>query len=127
MDTKWMAREIGNGLSKLMCLRLAGSPSAEMAEGTAMAWLDALTFNRVWDEERDVPRIRYAFRALGATETEWPTPHDLIRNLPAVEHLPALPAKVVSDEVAQQNIAKIRAMLSESLCPVPSADDVKDE
>lgn len=115
------------GLSKLLCLRLAGCPSEEMIEGTVAAWLDAMTFNRVWDEERDAPRIRYAFRALGATETEWPTPHDLIRNLPPVEQLPALPARAVSDEVAQENIRKIRAMLSEVACPVPEADDVKDE
>lgn len=82
-----------------------------MIPGTVAAWTDALTFNRVWDERRDAQRIRYAFRALGANETEWPSPNDLIRNLPPVQHLPALPAKVVSDEVAQQNINRIRAML----------------
>lgn len=123
----WFAHAITTGLQKLFCLRLPGSPSVDMAPGTVGAWIDALTFNRVWHEERDGPRIVQAFRALAATETEWPSPADLIRNLPRVDELPALPAKVVSDEVAQENIRKIRAMLSESLCPVPDADDVKDE
>lgn len=90
-----------------------------MIEGTAAAWVDALTFNRVWGQERDAPRIREGFRKLCSVCADWPLPADLVRNLPEVQTYPALPAKVVSDEVAQQNIAKIKAMLSESLCPVP--------
>ena len=86
-----------------------------MAQGTVAAWIDALTFNRAWDQERDATRIRHAFRALGATETEWPSPADLIRNLPKVEERLALPAKIVSDEVAQENIRKIHEMLKGEL------------
>lgn len=91
-----------------------------MIPGTVAAWSDALTFNRVWDEGRDAQRIRHAFRALGATESEWPSPSDLVRNLPRVEALLALPAKPVSPEVAQQNIRKIQAMLAEVVQPVPN-------
>jgi len=100
-----------------------------MAQGTVAAWIDALTYNRVWDEIRDRPRIAQAFRALAATQTDWPTPADLIRNMPKAEELPALPAKVVSDEVAQRNIAEIRRMLDESnaVWPVYRSADVEDE
>lgn len=98
-----------------------------MAPGTVAAWIDALTYNRVWDEYRDAPRITQAFRALAATQTDWPSPADLLRNMPKAEEFAALPAKVVSDEVAQQNIAKIRAMLSDTTWPVYSTADVEDE
>lgn len=82
-----------------------------MIEGTALAWLDALTFNRVWDEQRDAPRIRQAFRALGATCREWPSPVDLVTHLPKVEELLALPSKPVSHVTAQENIERIKRML----------------
>lgn len=112
------------GLSKLLCLRLPGCPASDMVEGTVAAWIDALTFNRAWDQERDAPRIRYAFRVLGSSASEWPVPADLMRSMPPVQDLAALPAKVVSDEVAQQNIAKIRSLLSDATCPIPDAEDV---
>jgi hypothetical protein len=98
-----------------------------MIEITVGTWIESLTFNRVWDEERDTPRIRYAFKVLCTSCDHWPAPKNLIEHLPSVHELTALPAKVVSDEVAQENIAKIKAMLAESLCPVPPEDDVKDE
>jgi hypothetical protein len=91
------------------------------------AWIEALTFNRVWDEDRDAPRLRDCFRKLVGTGEKWPVPAEFLRNLPPVEERLALPAKVVSDEVAQQNIAKIRAMLSETTWPVYSSTDVEDE
>lgn len=49
------------------------------------AWFDALSFGRQWDQERDTPRIRHAFRVLGANRTEWPAPKDLIDSLPVSE------------------------------------------
>lgn len=110
----WFTREITTGIQKLLFLRLPGCPASDMIPGTVAAWTDALTFNRVWDEARDTQRIRHAFRALGATESEWPAPSDLVRNLPRIESLLALPKKVVSDEVAQKNIARIKAMLAEN-------------
>jgi hypothetical protein len=111
MDNRWLMQEIGMGLSKLLCLRLDGSPSEDMIEGTVAAWLEALTHNRVWDEQRDVPRIRESFKRLARTLERWPAPVKLTENLPDVETKLALPAKVVSDEVAKANIAECMRLL----------------
>jgi hypothetical protein len=123
----WISREIATGLAKLISLRLPGCPASDMIEMTATAWIETLCFNRVWDEQRDAPRIRHAFMVLGSTCEQWPAPIHLIQHLPKVEELPALPAKVVSDEVAQENIRKIREMLAGATCPVPDAEDVKEQ
>ena len=121
----WFRNEVITGIQKLACLGLERQPAAEVLPATVTVWLEVLGSH--WDQETDTPRIRAAFSTLVRTATAWPTPQKLIDALPAREELPALPAKVVSDEVAQQNIAKIRAMLAGATCPVPDADDVKEE
>lgn len=122
---EWFRNEIITGIQKLACLGLERQPAGEVLPATVAVWLEVLGSH--WDQETDTPRIRAAFSTLVRTATAWPTPQKLIDALPAREELPQLPANVVSDEVAQENIRKIRAMLSEVACPVPDADDVKDE
>jgi hypothetical protein len=82
-----------------------------MIEGTVAAWIDALTFNRVWDEERDTWRIRESFGRLVANAERWPPPVEFTRNLPPSEERPALPSKPVSDDVAQANIRECMRLL----------------
>lgn len=100
------------GLSKLLCLRLEGCPSEDMIEGTVAAWVEALTHNRVWDERRDSPRIRHAFKELATHGTRWPAPVHMTENLPPVETLLALPANPTDPAVAEANIERIRRMLN---------------
>lgn len=82
-----------------------------MIEATVATWIDSLTFNRVWDETRDAPRIRHAFRVLGANRRDWPAPVDLVEHLPAAPKLLELPSRIVDPAVAEANIAKIKRML----------------
>lgn len=82
-----------------------------MIEATVATWIDSLTFNRVWDETRDTPRIRHAFRVLASTRLNWPKPAELVESLPAVPQRIALPSKIVDPAVAEANIAKIKRML----------------
>lgn len=112
MAAHWLTREIGTGLAKLLALRLDGCPSDDLIEATVSTWIEMLTFNRVWDEARDAPRIRHAFRVLGSTRTEWPAPANLVEHLPPVEKQLALPEKPINPDVAQANIERIRRMLS---------------
>lgn len=123
MRGHWLTREIGAGLAKLLALRLDGCPSDDMIEATVVTWIDSLTFNRVWDEGRDAPRLRHAFKVLGATRLNWPKPLELVENLPRVEALLALPAKPVDPETAAANIREIMAMLNAPREPAPVAED----
>lgn len=78
----WLKTEILTGFQRLLCLGLERTPAAEILPGTAMAWLDILTDRRLWDEERDTPRIREAFRTLARTRRTWPLPVDFTEALP---------------------------------------------
>lgn len=109
---QWMVKEIGLGLAKLLCLRLAGCPSEDMIEATVAAWIDALIFGRQWDQERDTPRIRHAFRVMAANRTEWPTPKDLMDSLPASEQkqLPRSTGIPATKEEREANLARLRLL-----------------
>lgn len=110
MET-WMRRGVGTGLAKLLTLRLQGCPASDMIEMTLDTWIETLTFNRVWDEQRDAPRLRHAFKVLQTSCDSWPAPVNLLQHLPPVESRPALPAKPVSDDVAQANIRECMRLL----------------
>lgn len=84
-----------------------------MIAGTAMAWAEALTAERAWDQQRDTPRIRSAFITLAATRRHWPAPRDFLDALPnalpllAVEHV-----RQASPEVVARAMAEVREYLS---------------
>lgn len=80
-------------------------------EGTVAAWVAAVNLNRVWDEQRDAPRFRRAFATLSATRKQWPSPADFLESIPPHEPQQALPPPVCDPIKAQQNIAKLQAML----------------
>lgn len=82
MAEAWLRREIANGVSGLLVLRLDGSPAADATIKTAEIWLIAMTKGREWKEERDAVRIRKAFETLFATCERWPAPAQLLRELP---------------------------------------------
>src|SRR3546814_12902362 len=65
-NPNWLNDEIRRGLSRLVCLCLDSAPAVDLVEGTAQAWLTALTRGRAWDEQRDAPRVRAAFDTLPA-------------------------------------------------------------
>jgi hypothetical protein len=127
MAAQWLVTEIGMGLSKLLCLRLPGHPPEDLAEGAVAAWIEALTFNRVWDQDRDRDRIRHAFRVLAASRTDWPMPMHLVEQLPPVPERLALPAKPVSPEVAEANLARIRELLAQPVHDFTPAPDPPED
>lgn len=100
----WFLDEILAGFQRLACLALERQPAAEVIRGTALAWVEALTHGRRWDQGRDAPRIREAFRTLAATRTSWPAPLHLIEALPRLEGVKALPARASDPERVQRMI-----------------------
>lgn len=62
-----------------------------------MAWAEAITAGRLWDQDRDTPRIREAFVTLARTRRQWPAPADFLDAVPRIHaELKALP-RVASD------------------------------
>lgn len=81
-----------------------------MIQGTAMAWVEALTNGRAWDEARDRPRFKQAFVVLAGRRRQWPAPVDFLEALPRVElkalpklHIPPNPERVKAalDEISK--------------------------
>jgi len=72
-----------------------------------MAWNDALTLNRVWDQQADTPRIRKAFQIIAAEHKRWPLPKTLLEEMPPRAELPALPTKPSDPERAKRIIAEL--------------------
>ncbi|UNK43442.1 hypothetical protein MNO14_04990 [Luteimonas sp. S4-F44] len=106
----WIHNEIMDGLSKLLCLGLDRVPAADLIEGTAATWGQALTLGKQWDRELDAPRFRHAFIALAARQKTWPAPADFVEHLPprrqlvlTKQHIPADPERtaVAVDEIAK--------------------------
>lgn len=100
------------GFQKLFCLSLERTPAAEVVDGTAQAWFEALTFGREWDRQRDTPRIRRAFVTLAQTQRMWPAPRDFIEALPPAP-APKLIARGLGDpEVAAKALGEIGEILA---------------
>lgn len=111
-NVQWLNDEIRSGLAKLLCLRLDSTPAEDMVEGTAQAWLTALTHGRVWDQGRDTARVRGAFDTLLATCERWPIPRQLMEALPPPTAQARLEKPEPDPAVAQAALDNIRALLN---------------
>ena len=76
---------MAEGLQRLFCLGLEGSPPREIATATATTWAESLWEGKAWDRDRDVERFRAAFRSLVRNSGRWPAPRDLLAALPSFE------------------------------------------
>lgn len=79
----WVIRELNTGLTKLLTLSLDGHPAHDVMGGTLTVWTEAICGDRVWDEQRDVPRFRRAFRTLMTTCDRWPGPKKFLEAMPS--------------------------------------------
>jgi len=105
----WFIEEIATGMQKLACLSLDRTPSMELIEGTVMVWAEALYPNRLWEETRDRPRLREAFRRIAENRRAWPAPVDLREAMPAVPAVPMLTRQVSPEQSAKnrEHIARV--------------------
>lgn len=109
----WLKTELLTGFQKLLCLGLERTPAAEIIPGTVEAWFEVLTDRRAWDQERDTPRIREAFRTLARTRRFWPVPVDFTEALPAHKNeFLTLPRATPTPEHAAKVLAEIKARLA---------------
>lgn len=111
MET-WIHNEIMDGLSRLLCLSLERTPAADLIEGTAAMWCEAVTHERVFDERLDAPRFRAAFSTLARTRTSWPAPLHFLEAMPPREQLALTKQPIKADpERAAKYMADIATAL----------------
>lgn len=72
------------------------------------AWALGLMQDRVWDAERDIPRLRTAFARMLTACRAWPSPREFLDYLPPPEAQKQLTHKPVP-----ANPAKVQAMIQE--------------
>lgn len=117
----WIADEILEGLEKLMSLRLSFSPAAESLQKTAETWVEVLTpslGNPI--QQIDAPRLRVAFLHLCRTCKKWPSPADLLENLPHRPKLLQVEGPPMTDKQQADgllHLAEIKRILAEGMTP----------
>lgn len=79
----WITEELTLGLRKLLALSLEGQPAHDTTGKTLAVWLEVICDRRVFDEAKDRPRFRAAFRTLMSRESRWPTPAKFLDALPS--------------------------------------------
>ncbi len=114
MAQDWIVREISSGLQKLILLSLERSPALDvLSRGTLPAWVEAITEGRAFDEQRDAPRFKAAFRTLQGRCTSWPAPREFLEAMPPLPGAPRT-KRLDSDHAracGMRAIAEINAML----------------
>lgn len=108
------------GLQKLYPLSLDRTPAADILPGTAMAWIQAITHNRAWDQYRDTPRIRGAFTTLAQSCDRWPSPKQFMEALPQSEQprLTKQPGIPSTKEEREANLARLRQLYGDVINPI---------
>lgn len=109
----------------------------DLIEGTAAMWVEALTDDRVWDQQLDGPRFRKAFVKLSQTRRQWPAPADFLEAMPPREQLALtkqpIPADPDSPEMKKcfEELSKVLGMPSRKKADnrhghvTPRADGIK--
>lgn len=82
----WLHKALNQGLTSLAVYNWERTPSREQDAMDLMvnAWYTALTFNRVWEYDRDIQRVHDAFLILTTTCRSWPSPREFLDVLPPV-------------------------------------------
>lgn len=112
----WLKQAVSRGVQALVVLHLDGGPSSETATHTGAIWYRIIKgWPIVWNEELDRSRLTAAFLALAGQAARWPSPNQLRQLLPARHYPKALPQPVYPAEKAAANLAKIKAMIKETL------------
>lgn len=92
-------------------MSLERTPAAEILPGTVQAWLEVLTDRREWNEERDAPRVREAFRTMARIRRTWPAPVDFTEAMPQPQEWTSLPKATPTPEHAAAVISEIKSRL----------------
>jgi hypothetical protein len=113
----WLLNEILTGMQKLLTLSLDRTPAMDLITGTARTWHEAITYRRVWDEERDADRVRDGFARLALNAKRWPTVDDLITALPSAPTQWRLPAPTNIPATREEKARRLASLLGKEYNP----------
>lgn len=105
----WLHMEIKTGLLALASLNLERTPprEAQAFEVVVNAWASGLMQDRVWDAQRDIPRLRTAFSRMLTACRAWPSPREFLDYIPPAEQ------KQITYKPTPANPAKVQAIMNQ--------------
>lgn len=110
-------------MRKLLSLSLEGQPAHDVAGKTLAVWVEVICTGRVFDEAKDRPRFRAAFRTLMSRETRWPTPSKFLDALPSnVVPFRKLP-RLESEKRRRAGLEALKDIAKTCNFPMPNDDD----
>ncbi|MDW7643431.1 MAG: hypothetical protein SCI25_00150 [Desulfuromonadales bacterium] len=111
--SSWLRREVKDGLQALVALGLEGQPAAEVLPRTADIWLRAMQKANIGMsiETVDAPRVRAGFENLFPLLRRWPSPAQLIEQVPDRPKRQSLPPAPRSE--GEEAEAKAKAALTD--------------
>jgi hypothetical protein len=88
----WLHNRVLDGVQFLRALGLPGTPAAEVATLTFIAWVSAIWNHgsRSWVEELDSARLYRAFESAAANAERWPTPKEVLQAMQPRQSMPAI-------------------------------------
>ena len=109
---QFINEEVKIGLQRLVCLRLEGTPPADVLGFTGQIWVDAMRQLPIgWNAPQDKGRIAASFNVLIRQSTRWPAVKHLIDNLPKRAPLPALAAPKITPKQRKEGKQKLNQIL----------------
>jgi len=111
------------GLDKLLSLSLEGQPAHDTTGKTVTVWIEVICDRREFDEAKDRPRFRAAFRTLMSRESRWPTPAKFLDALPSnVVPFQKLP-KLESEKRRQTGLTALKDIAKRCNFAMPGDDN----
>ena len=109
---QFINEEVKVGLQRLVCLRLEGTPPADILGFTGQIWVDAMRQLPIgWNETQDKGRITASFNVLIRQSARWPAIKHLIDNLPKRVPLPTLAAPKITPKQRKEGKEKLNQIL----------------
>ena len=109
---QFINEEVKIGLQRLVCLRLEGTPPADVLGFTGQIWVDAMRQLPIgWNAPQDKGRIAASFNVLIRQSARWPAVKHLIDNLPKRAPLPALAAPKITPKQRKEGKQKLNQIL----------------
>lgn len=96
----------------MFCQGLPSQPPHEFAQMTVMNWAESLWPGRTWNEKRDEPRMREAFRRMRLNCKMWPQPSDFVTSLPQIEPIKDQLPRPSNDNVRLREMSKIADIIN---------------
>lgn len=116
---KWLKKTLADGFSMLLVLKLRNAPKEDDIQTTLEAWYRTLTFKKRYEQSLDQVRFQTAFMRIAQTAEWFPTPSELLAQLPKREMPDNVQIEYQTDPEQQRaHLNKLRQILRGTYVPV---------